>query len=250
MREWFKKMLLKKCDWVGIYGFTWGLAVSFLGAILLGIFKNELGFLIVFLGICLGLFLAILFSLIRNKYIAYKDDYKRNDLSRSYGRILLLKVSVERVFECGDRIWGKDGIFPVILPLVKDGEFSVATSIVRDLGDEKVIIGISITAFVDERNYESSFGNYNPQELYDLVIKGGYDSVKGWLADSFTKAVGQAPVVLSAIDENYLNPPALIAAVKTAMKSVTFHPGLSNLKKVEVTIIDNSWSYRTKVVYT
>jgi len=248
MKEWFKKKLLKNCDWIGTFGLLCGIVICFLGVVLAFI-NPSVGLFTVFAGMIIGVLLAILFSLIRHRYISYRDDY-RGDYDRSSYGINLLKVKDERVIESGDRIWGKEGIFPVLLPIIDDGKFSVTTQIVRDLGDEKVVIDISITAFVDESNDKDSFGNYKTQELYDLVVKDGYSSVKDWLADSFTEAVGQAPAVFRAIDENYLNPAALIAAVKTAMKSVNFGLGLSNLKKVEVTIIDNSWSSRTKVVYT
>jgi len=197
----------------------------------------------------MGIVLAIITSCYRQKYIAHVDDY--SDSSRFLWKTLL-KVKDGRVVDFGTFVWGKDGVHLVGLPRVYDGEFSTSTCIERQVGKVKVSVNVTLSAYVPDikATKEALKYGFMPQEIYGVVVLGGYASVNDWLAGTFKNLAELNWAVQQVLEKySYRQPYELTEAVQQALQDLSFTRELSNISRIEATVSVDSGSFVAMATY-
>lgn len=253
----WKKYLLSIADFAGTGGFITGLILSVaLGSILILFGFKEIG-----VGVMCTLFLcAVVFAIVtniqRHKKITHVDDFKELLESNIWDSPYLLKVVDGVVVDYGRYLWGKENIFFVVVPYLFDWtnrSFNVSTSLSHKVGSITVSIGVTLTIYLvksDGSGWSENLYGFVPQELYDIVVKGGFQSVEGWILASFKKVVQEAPKV-QEVFETYSKGEAyvLVEALQHVLPLVDFKKSLSNIEKIEIRLVADKMSFITTVTY-
>lgn len=195
------KFFLDSAGAASYTGFLVGMILGFgLGLLILGSGdKSALGngLIVMFLT---GLFGLILMTFIRRIYIMHVSDWYKGD----YKPDVLLRVYNDKVIDSGKALWrsGQDWmrqIMPFSLDtVVGDDGFGIVEATLRkripwNSGDQKTMqLTIVIKAYLNTEKYNQPHGlpyGYDPQELYDEVVKKRCRSVKDLILMLFANQV-------------------------------------------------------------
>lgn len=138
-----------------------------------------------------------------------------------YSKSTYIKVDgAGRVVASGNPLWGEPGkVFFLGLPDIYDSKHSVPLTLAYEVDGCLISVQGSMEVTFKGRK----FSDY--QNLYDLVVRGGFEHVDDFLKDFFQKTAVADPVVQIAFTKyvrNRQHPTELIRALSEALKGLSF----------------------------
>lgn len=169
-------------------------------------------------------------------------------------RLYLLKVSNGKVVEVGRKLWGKEEIFPIFLPRVRDDKFEAFTKLEFRFGRVVLVVPVTLTAhivksiIVPREGMVMLSNNFDAQEIYEKVIKPNpwCDSIVTWLGDEFKVAAEKSSSVRNAVEAcKNRDIASLVSALQKAFQDVELPDMLISIFSVSAQIDKEHISRRT-----
>lgn len=179
----------------------------------------------------LSIALVIWTAIVRYKNITNVNDF--SDSNRAFRK--LLKVENGKVIAVGDKFWGKEDVHHVYIPHIwNDRKFQVQTTIGHVIRSVNISVNVELTVHVKEAPEDDKLYGFNPQEIYDYVIKNNDCSIREWLAKEFTTAA-DTPTIRALFEANAdKHPFVLLLALSDELKKTRFEYRFTNITSIDV----------------
>ncbi len=121
----------------------------------------------------------------------------------------------------------------------------ITTTLSHPIGDVSLSVDVKITVAFSSREFDY-------QELFDVVIKSGFDHIDDWVSNLFYTTALKDSAVIEAF-ENYVKherPVLFMEQLGDALKNLQFsgHP-LSNIKQIKVNVELNTVKALLQAIY-
>jgi len=258
--NWWQRHLLNNasdtfmvgCAWASLPVWLLGVALAILGLLGNLTFLVGLGVALVTAGFGLGALSGVV-----NLYYRYQCITTASERGEDGSDTRVLYVKDGRVVASGTAVWARgDDVICITLPwLDRDREFDVLVPISQVVDGVRVSfsIALTVTTTADESTRHETFRGFDPQELYDKVVAGGYHSVVAWIADTCRQAFEGSADVRGAVAlsvHGFQNPHTLARRVQEALRQVPLsgHP-LSNIRGIRATVQTDATTFLADVQY-